>query len=281
MPAIRVSLRRQAALWLITLSAGLLSAGLATAQVMPPVGYPGGYPGGVYTGGGYPTGGGGIPIPMPSRAHGQNGAQPNSQHQRPAVAEFSGQAEADGCQDHYAWHWTTIACIDFRRTSSTKFYKGGDEVKNPKFNPGDQLSMGDPEDNTGYLTAVNVYWEKAAAGSPTTTSSAAKDDKVPDAWADAPATQQHGTQAAPPPAKPDADDPGPPTLKARGRVRRIARESSARLPSSHFHQRRLLFPPPRQRFPRTMRRPRGSRLSLPMRTIARPEDPYLWRAATI
>ena len=94
--------------------------------------------------------------------------------------------------------------LDFRRTSSTKFIKGGDEIKNPKFNPGDQLSIEGPEDNAGYLTAVNVYWEKAAGGTPTVTSSSgAKDEKVPDAWADSPGTPPRGTQAAPPPAKAD------------------------------------------------------------------------------
>ncbi len=196
---------------------------------MPPVGYPGGYPGGGYPGGGYPTGGGGIPIPMPSRG---GKTQPNSSTKGQPLPNFRGKLKQMDAKT------ITLALdddrmLDFRRTSSTKFYKGGDEVKNPKFNPGDQLSIEGPEDNTGYLTAVNVYWEKAAAGSPTTTSSAAKDDKVPDAWADAPATQQHGTQAAPPPAKPDADDPGPPTLK-RGGVSDASREKAAPVTEQPF-----------------------------------------------
>ena len=34
--------------------------------------------------------------------------------------------------------------LDFRRTNSTKFFKGGDEIKDPKFKAGDQLSIEGP-----------------------------------------------------------------------------------------------------------------------------------------
>jgi hypothetical protein len=119
--------------------------------------------------------------------------------------------------------------LDFKRDSKTKFFKGGDEIKDPKFSPGDQLSIEGPEDNTGYMTAVNVYWEKGASGTATDTAdSKTKADKVPDTWADAP-SQQHGTETAPPPAKRDSDDPGPPTLQ-RGKSADPSREKSAPVP---------------------------------------------------
>ena len=58
--------------------------------------------------------------------------------------------------------------LDFKRTSKTKFFKNGEEVKSPNFNPGDQISVEGPEEADGYMTAVNVYWEKAAsAAAPT------------------------------------------------------------------------------------------------------------------
>jgi hypothetical protein len=208
MPALRVSSAGK--LWLFAFTVGTLSVSIAAAQVMPPVGYPGTYPR-------YPTGG----IPLPSRGK----TQPNSSTKGAPMPNFRGKLKSmDGKTITLALDDDRI--IDFRRTGSTKFYKAGDEVKDPKFNPGDQLSIEGPEDNTGAMTAVNVYWEKAAGAA--TATSATKDDKVPDAWADTPATQQHGTQAAPPPAT-DANDPGPPTLK-RGNVADASREKSAPAP---------------------------------------------------
>ncbi len=275
MPAIRVLSAGK--LWLLT-----LSVGLAAAQVMPPVGYPGGgYPGGGYPGGGYPGGGypsgGGVPIPIPSRGK----SQPNSSTKGQPLPNFRGKLKQMDAKT------ITLALdddrvLDFHRTSSTKFFKGGDEIKSPKFNPGDQLSIEGPEDNAGYLTAVNVYWEKAGAAA-ATTSSSAKDDKVPDTWADTPATQQHGTQAAPPPAKSSADDPGPPTLK-RGNVSDASREKSAPVPAQTAAATGSLSPlTPRPLFRRItpLRPPRGFPLSLPMRTTARLEDRFPLRAATI
>jgi hypothetical protein len=205
MPAIRVSSAGK--LWLFA-----LTVSVAAAQVMPPVGYPGTYPR-------YPSGGG---IPIPTRGK----SQPNSSTKGDPMPNFRGKLKRMDSKT------ITLALdddriIDFRRTGSTKFFKAGDEIKDPKFTPGDQLSIEGPEDNTGAMTAVNVYWEKAASA--TATTSASKDDKVPDAWADTPATQQHGTQAAPPPAT-DANDPGPPTLK-RGNVADASREKSAPVPA--------------------------------------------------
>ena len=94
----------------------------------------------------------------------------------------------------------------FKRDSKTKFYKGGDEVKTPAFAVGDQLSIEGPVYGSGYMLAVNVYWERAAESAASGKLGAKPDDSVHDAWKDTPAAQ-------PPPARPDPNDPGPPTLR--------------------------------------------------------------------
>jgi hypothetical protein len=210
MPAIRVS-------WAGRLSLFVLAVVSASAQIYPP----GGYPGGGYPGGGYPTPG----IPLPGRTGGK--AQPNSSTKGQPLPSFRGQLkQMDSKSILIALDDDRL--MDFKRDSKTKFFKGGNEIKDPKFNTNDQLSIEGPEDNAGFMTAVNVYWEKAAGSGAATGDAKSKDDKVPDAWADAPA-QQHGTEAAPPPAKHDSDDPGPPTLQ-RGKVADPTREQSAPVP---------------------------------------------------
>jgi hypothetical protein len=111
--------------------------------------------------------------------------------------------------------------MDFKRTDKTKFFKGGDEVKTPKFAIGDQVSIEALEELNGTMTAVNVYWEKAAGAPGTTTKT---DDGVVDAWKDVPTMPQSAssqTQAAPP-----IDDPGPPKLQ-HGRAADTSREQAA------------------------------------------------------
>lgn len=224
MPAIRVSCAGKLFLF-------LLAAGIASGQIYPPGGYPpGGYPGGGYPGGGYPGGGyPGAGIPIPSRG---GKAQPNSSTKGQPLPNFRGKLKKMDAKT-ISLALDDDRVLDFRRDSKTKFYKAGDEVKDPKFNPGDQLSIEGPEDNTGAMIAVNVYWEKAA-GATSTADSKSKGDKVPDAWADAP-SQTHGTEAAPPPAKHDSDDPGPPTLQ-RGAAADPSREKSAPVPAQPVAQ---------------------------------------------
>jgi hypothetical protein len=140
--------------------------------------------------------------------------------------------------------------LDFRRTSKTKFFKAGDEVKKPEFQLGDQLSVEaqmDPGDQT--MTAVNVYWEKAAGnGAP----SSKTGDGVVDTWKDEVQTgSEHGaakstapaanapdadaarmarpTAVEAPPPNRDPDDPGPPKLR-RGGVTDAARERAPNVP---------------------------------------------------
>jgi hypothetical protein len=118
--------------------------------------------------------------------------------------------------------------MDFRRDSKTKFFKAGDEVKAPKFNPGDQVSVEASEDPGGYMTAVNVYWEKAAGGAPAKT-----DDGVVDTWKDD-APKAAGSERATDmkaPAPRDADDPGPPKLK-RGGVADPTRQQAPPVPET-------------------------------------------------
>jgi hypothetical protein len=125
--------------------------------------------------------------------------------------------------------------MDFKRTGKTRFFKNGDEVKDPKFNPGDQISVEGPEEANGYMTAVNVYWEKAAvsntadAGSSTHSPDKDRAEGTPDTWKDAPkeapkyapAVKSDTTDSPKPeasatvvtPAAKDPEDPGRPRLK--------------------------------------------------------------------
>jgi hypothetical protein len=93
--------------------------------------------------------------------------------------------------------------LDFTVNSKTKFIKNGDEVKSPKFNPGDQLSVEGSQDAGGFLTAVNVYWEKAAAAGDQKGDQAKKDGAV-DAWKDAKDAPKDGPKDA---AKDASKDP--------------------------------------------------------------------------
>ena len=116
------------------------------AQVYPGGGYPGGgYPGGGYPGGGYPGGTIALPgrtepdrsIPVPGRtgksktpAPNQNGPLPNF---RGSLKVFDEKAISVELGDKRV--------MDFKRTDKTKFFKAGDEMKTPKFNLGDQVSV--------------------------------------------------------------------------------------------------------------------------------------------
>jgi hypothetical protein len=100
--------------------------------------------------------------------------------------------------------------LQFKLTGKTKFYKSGAVVKSADdFKPGDQLSVEAPDD-PGNLTAVNVYWEKAASDA---AKSGDNQDGVVDSWKDKPG--EGGTERVGPSSR-ASDDPGPPTLK-RGR----------------------------------------------------------------
>lgn len=193
-------------------AAGLLSfllAGSAWAQIYPPA-YPGQRP---YPGSGRSTPGN--PLPSGGSAS-KNSAQP--------MPNFRGKLKQMDAKS------ITISLdddreLDFKRTDKTKFFKNGDEAKPVDFKPGDQISVEGPEDMAGYLTAVNVYWEKAAS----TSAAGARNGGVPDTWAGDATPPQSSTEMKPPPAKPDADDPGPPQLQRR-RPADPSREHAAEVP---------------------------------------------------
>jgi hypothetical protein len=202
----------------------------AVAQVYPGGGYPGGgYPGGGYPGGGYPGGqspypggrnptGSGIPIPgrtgkSKTNAPNQNGPLPNF---RGNLKVFDEKAISVELGDKRV--------MDFKRTDKTKFFKSGDEIKTPKFNVGDQVSVEAQEDPGGNsMTAVNVYWEKAGGGA----TSSKNDDGVIDTWKDDPKPgSERGTGKAAPPASSNSGD-GPPRLKRAGEQTAQAAASDA------------------------------------------------------
>jgi hypothetical protein len=128
--------------------------------------------------------------------------------------------------------------MQFRRNSKTKFFRNGDEIKSPKFDLGDQLSVEGPEDAEGYFTAVSVYWERSVKAADTETAGDKRDRSAPDAWKDdakkdappgaAPPSASAppaAAQAAPPPPS-DPDDPGRPVL-VRGKAADPTREHAA------------------------------------------------------
>jgi hypothetical protein len=153
----------------------LLAAAAASAQTYPPGGYPGGgYPPGG-TPGNYP---GGSNIPL-----GRGKANPKTSTKGEPMPSFRGKLQQMDSKT------ITIALdddrqVDFKRNDKTKFFQNGEEVKNPKFAAGDQLSVEGPEDEKGFLIAVNVYWEKAASAH--AAASKDKDAGAVDTWKDNP-----------------------------------------------------------------------------------------------
>ena len=194
-----------------------MAAGAVSAQTYPP-------------GNGYPGEGNpqrrGAGIPIPSKAQ-----KPSDSKQ--ALPSYRGKLKQLDDKS------ITLTLPDdrellFKRDGKTKFYKGGDEIKAPQFAAGDQLSIEGPVYGGGYMLAVNVYWERAAEGSAGAAKPGdGKDDSVHDAWKDAPPPAGQAPPppptAAPPAAKPDPDDPGPPSLR-HGSPADINREHAAPVP---------------------------------------------------
>jgi hypothetical protein len=220
----------------------LIAAGAVSAQIYPPgggypgTGYPGnGYPGNGYPGNGYPQGRG-TGIPMPSKGQKSPDAKQPLPNYRGKLKQMDDKNITLTLPDDRD--------LQFKRDGKTKFYKGGDEIKEPKFAAGDQLSIEGPVYGNGYMLAVNVYWEKAAEGTAGADKAGdKKDDSVHDAWKDAPQSAQQAppqpksansaaapaAPAPPPPAKPDPDDPGPPSLR-RGAPADLNREHAPPVP---------------------------------------------------
>jgi hypothetical protein len=218
----------------------VLAVGVAGAQIYPGGYPPGGYPPGGYPGGGYPyPGGGGTGIPIPGRGRTNKGT-PKPDANQP-LPNFRGKLKHLD-EKTISLQLGDDRVMDFKRTGKTKFFKNGDEVKNTEtFKEGDQVSVEGPEDAAGYMTAVNVYWEKSGAP-PAATADASQAPKhspdqdkaqgTPDTWAkDAPKPEEKpaaSAEVAPPAAK-DADDPGRPVLR-RGKPADESREHSDPVP---------------------------------------------------
>ncbi|MBZ5667515.1 MAG: hypothetical protein LAO30_23310 [Acidobacteriia bacterium] len=254
------------------------------------INYPGGRP--------YP-GGGGVPIPS------KGGKAPKKADAGQPLPNFRGKLKQMD-KKTISLELGDNRVLDFRRTDKTKFLKSGDEVKEPKFTVGDQLSIEGSEAADGTLTAVNVYWEKGAS---TDTASSGKDknEGAVDTWAkDEPAkgaapakeparepakeadkeaapeparTREAAVEKAPPPSK-AADDPGPPTLR-RGRVSDPSRQhaeaplpqieappTAAERPAARPVEREEAPPPPRRA---------SDDGYIPI--VQRPDDPLIRKAA--
>lgn len=216
----------------------LLAAGVVSAQVYPPGG---GYPGqpGQYPGQNpnqYPGRGiGGIPIPGRTSKTSKDSSKGPLPNFRGKLKRFDAKMVSIALDDDRV--------MDFKRDGKTKFFKNGDEVKDPKFSIGDQVSVEGPEDAAGNMIAVNVYWEKGAgAGTATTAKTEEKDPAVVDTWKDAPAKDgapakdaapaptPRSTEVAPPTQR-DAGDPGPPSMR-RGKPQDEARQHTPDPPMS-------------------------------------------------
>ncbi len=227
-------------LWLCV----LFAAGMVGAQVYPPGGgYPGGSP---YPGRSpYPGGtGGGSPLPIPGRRGGQ---QKQSKDPAQPLPNFRGSLKRMD-EKALAIELGDSRVLDFRRTSKTKFFKAGEELKTPRVAVGDQVSIEASEEPGGYLTAVNVYWEKGGSTDSETATRSPERDKAegtPDTWAkddpdrpvlrrstpnaqpepaaagkrkeaeepEGPSKPVASTERAPAPARSDDDDPGRPVLR--------------------------------------------------------------------
>jgi hypothetical protein len=192
----------------------------------PPGQYPptGNYPPGTYPQPGQtPRGGQGIPMPSKKSKTTDTPASAPLPNYRGLLKQMDEKNLTIELDDH--------RLLQFKRTGKTKFFKNGEEVKSPKFETGDQLSVEGPEDVEGFMTALNVYWEKkGGSGTATSADSGMSQGNAPNSGAagavptGAPrgdaateaAIERAATEMAPPPAKPDPDDPGRPKL-VRGR----------------------------------------------------------------
>lgn len=185
----------------------IAAAGLAGAQIGFPLPgqspYPGGYP--------YP---GGNRIPGAGRLPPTGGSpSPGTSNPNQPLPSFRGTLKHLDAKS-LTLELDDYRVLDFRITNKTKYFKDKQEVKSSQFNAGDVVSVEGPYDAAGALTALNVYWEKAAAAvaaSGNKDKENTKDEGTVDTWKDKPA--ERATESAPPPASKDPEDPGPPTLK--------------------------------------------------------------------
>ena len=135
----------------------LLTTGVPLpAQYPPGPGNPGGYPPGSYPPGacppGYPcqTGGPGIPVP------GRNKKKKADQEPLQTLSAMLRQLDDKGV----VVESKDTRLIHMKRQPATKFLKDGDPIKPDTLKPGDHLIIDYREDDEGFMTAVNVTFEK-------------------------------------------------------------------------------------------------------------------------
>src|SRR5262245_24715298 len=153
----------------------VLAAAVAAAQVggYPPGGYPPGTYPPTYPGGSRLPGQGRIPrVPIPKKGS-KDSKKAESEQPLP---RFHGTLKRLD-ESEMTLEMGDHRVLDFKRNAKTRFFQKDAEIKNPKFQAGDDVSVEASQDAYGTLTAVNVYWEAAAK------SDSSKKDASVDTWA--------------------------------------------------------------------------------------------------
>jgi hypothetical protein len=173
---------------------------LAQFPLQSQVGYPPGtYPPGSYPPGGYPPDQypgqvGGIPIPRPHRGKKSDKDSKTEPLQRAAgtLVKLDDKSVGIVADDSRK--------LNYKRTEGTRFFRDSKEIQASELKVGDRVSVEATEDEQGYLTAQNVYFEK---------------DKPAGSTAGAPPAAQRGGRAPGNERAPSANDgdPGPPELR--------------------------------------------------------------------
>jgi hypothetical protein len=149
------------------------------APLLAQIGYPGQYPG---------TGRSGIPLPFPIPRGGGRGSGTGRTQPGDTVASETGKLRRIDSRT-IEIETSDRRIVDFRRTTQTKFYRDGKEIKESELKLGDSVSVEGTRDQSGiqYAQSVSLQPDKPS-----------------------PSAEDSGT---PPTRTREADDPGPPVLK--------------------------------------------------------------------
>ena len=195
----------------------------------PPGGYPPGYPGG------YPPMGGGVGFPVPHRKK-KNTAKDKENVELQSIEGMLRRID----KDQVVLEADDTRILNFKRSKDTKFLKDGDPIKPSDLKPGDHLLIEASQDDQGFMSAVNVVWQKdgsardrehAAQNVETSVAKSSDDEDRPhlhraDAPKDTTKAEKPAPEAAPAPkaapapaqqtarAAPAPDDPNPADLSA-------------------------------------------------------------------
>ena len=151
----------------------------------------------VYPGGGYPVEGtlvGDIPDSRPIRAGGNRPVRASRCRGAPARSKDSARQQAGDPLPNFRGNLKVFddktvsvelgdkRVMDFRRDGKTKFFKSGDEVKTPKFNLGDQVSV----EAHGRPRRVHDGGQRVLGEGRRRRTTSKTDDGVVDTWKDDP-----------------------------------------------------------------------------------------------